>query len=216
MLPKPWQSGHAPNGLLNENSRGCGTSYGMLHVAALEPLAEPVRRRRRSASSQLRSRTPRRRPSVYAVSIESVRRTRASASTLMRSTMTCSTGRSRSVAASDVVQVRRVCAVDVEPAEALAAERGERLGDRDPRGREAPAAATRGLAFGGVARRRPRPPAPARSTPSARTPTTGMSKPMSSRVPSGSARQPRRRRPRRFRGSLPCRSCRQKVRPTRA
>ena len=22
MLPKPWQSGHAPNGLLNENSRG--------------------------------------------------------------------------------------------------------------------------------------------------------------------------------------------------
>ena len=42
MLPKPWHSGHAPNGLLNENSRGCGTSYGMLHVAALEPLGEPV------------------------------------------------------------------------------------------------------------------------------------------------------------------------------
>ena len=31
MLPKPWQTGQAPNGLLNENSRGCGTSYGMLH-----------------------------------------------------------------------------------------------------------------------------------------------------------------------------------------
>jgi len=26
MLPKPWQSGHAPNGLLKENSRGCGNS----------------------------------------------------------------------------------------------------------------------------------------------------------------------------------------------
>ena len=45
MLPKPWQIGQAPNGLLNENSRGCGTSYGMPHVAALEALAEPVRRR---------------------------------------------------------------------------------------------------------------------------------------------------------------------------
>ena len=42
MLPNPWQSGQAPNGLLNENSRGCGTSYWMLHVAALEPFAEPV------------------------------------------------------------------------------------------------------------------------------------------------------------------------------
>ena len=46
MLPKPWQTGQAPNGLLNENSRGCGTSYGMPQVAALEPLAEPVHDRR--------------------------------------------------------------------------------------------------------------------------------------------------------------------------
>ena len=30
-LPKPWQVGHAPNGLLNENRRGCGTSYWMRH-----------------------------------------------------------------------------------------------------------------------------------------------------------------------------------------
>ena len=28
-LPKPWQVGHAPNGLLNENRRGCGVSYAM-------------------------------------------------------------------------------------------------------------------------------------------------------------------------------------------
>ena len=27
MFPKPWQVGQAPNGLLNENRRGCGTSY---------------------------------------------------------------------------------------------------------------------------------------------------------------------------------------------
>ena len=43
MLPKPWQVGHAPNGLLNENNRGCGTSYAMPHVTALEPLAEAMR-----------------------------------------------------------------------------------------------------------------------------------------------------------------------------
>ena len=30
-LPKPWQVGQAPNGLLNENSRGCGSSYRMWH-----------------------------------------------------------------------------------------------------------------------------------------------------------------------------------------
>ena len=32
MLPKPWQVGHAPNGLLNENRRGCGSSYGSPQV----------------------------------------------------------------------------------------------------------------------------------------------------------------------------------------
>ena len=32
MLPNPWQVGQAPNGLLNENSRGCGSSYGMPQV----------------------------------------------------------------------------------------------------------------------------------------------------------------------------------------
>ena len=48
-LPKPWQTGQAPNGLLNENSRGCGTSYGMLQVAALEALAEAVDHRRRGS-----------------------------------------------------------------------------------------------------------------------------------------------------------------------
>src|SRR5712691_9766562 len=31
MFPKPWHVGQAPNGLLNEKSRGCGSSYVMPH-----------------------------------------------------------------------------------------------------------------------------------------------------------------------------------------
>ena len=31
VLPNPWQRGHAPNGLLNENSFGSGSSYRMPH-----------------------------------------------------------------------------------------------------------------------------------------------------------------------------------------
>src|SRR6266571_4527593 len=31
MFPNPWHVGQAPNGLLNENSRGCGASYVMPH-----------------------------------------------------------------------------------------------------------------------------------------------------------------------------------------
>ena len=40
MLPKPWQVGHAPNGLLKENSRGCGILVLDAAGAALEALAE--------------------------------------------------------------------------------------------------------------------------------------------------------------------------------
>src|SRR5436189_5710344 len=32
MLPNPWHVGHAPNGLLNENNLGCGSSYAMPQV----------------------------------------------------------------------------------------------------------------------------------------------------------------------------------------
>ena len=42
MLPKPWQVGQAPKGLLNENNRGCGSSYDEAAGPALEPLAEDV------------------------------------------------------------------------------------------------------------------------------------------------------------------------------
>ena len=61
MLPKPWQVGQAPNGLLNENSRGCGSSYGMPQVAALEALARTGGRPVAAGLVELRSRTPRRR-----------------------------------------------------------------------------------------------------------------------------------------------------------
>src|SRR5207244_11091420 len=32
VLPKPWHLGHAPKGLLKENSRGSGSSYRIPHV----------------------------------------------------------------------------------------------------------------------------------------------------------------------------------------
>ena len=49
MLPNPWHVGHAPNGLLNENSRGCGTSYGMPHVRHSNRSLNRCVRRRRAA-----------------------------------------------------------------------------------------------------------------------------------------------------------------------
>ncbi len=64
MLPNPWHVGHAPNGLLNENSRGCGILVRDAARAALEALAEHgassagVAGRRPSFDA----RTPRRRP----------------------------------------------------------------------------------------------------------------------------------------------------------
>ena len=160
-------------------------------LAALEPLAETERDRlgalALSAGSSIANAAPP--PSVYAVSIESVSRARRSPSILTRSTITWS------VAA--ILQRRRVhvlerdrLAVDVQPAEPLAAQRGERLGDRDRRGRADPAAArtSSGAFFRGgrffVLRL-------GHARAAARAVTTGMSNPMSSRVPSGSS--PRRR-----------------------
>ena len=101
--------------------------------------------------------------------------------------MTCSIGRSRSVAGSTSSSDDRL-AVDVQPAEALAAQRGERLGDRIDEIRAAPAAATRDSSSARFVRRRLL--FVRRSgvgAPSARDVTTGMSKPISSRVPAGSA-----------------------------
>ena len=69
-------------------------------------------------------------------------RARMSPSTFTRSTITCSVARSLSVAAIDVLERDRL-AVDVEPPESLAAQRRERLGDRDRRGPADPAAAAR-------------------------------------------------------------------------
>ncbi len=55
-LPNPWQVGQAPNGLLNEKSRGSGSSNARRAAPALEalgeaqerPVAPPARRRSRS------------------------------------------------------------------------------------------------------------------------------------------------------------------------
>ena len=67
-LPKPWQVGQAPNGLLNEKSRGCGSSK------ARPQRAHSKRSEKRSSgpAHHLRARGPL--PSAKAVSSESARR----------------------------------------------------------------------------------------------------------------------------------------------
>ena len=59
MLPKPWQVGHAPNGLLNEKRRGCGSAGDAAH-AAVEALGKLVQSlpdvRRANCSTTLRRR----------------------------------------------------------------------------------------------------------------------------------------------------------------
>ena len=102
--------------------------------AALEALAEPVAAiavvpapdPAVSVSSIAKPAPP---PSVYAVSIESVSRARRSPSTFRRSTMTWSSWRSLSDGGIDLLERDRL-AVDVQPPEAFAAQRRERLGDR--------------------------------------------------------------------------------------
>ena len=97
MLPNPWQRWQAPNGLLNEKSRGCGTSYGIAHVRhSKRSLNRRVRRTAPASSTSTANAAPS--PSRKAVSIESITRVRASVATLMRSTMTASDGTSRSAA----------------------------------------------------------------------------------------------------------------------
>ena len=100
MLPKPWQVGQAPNGLLNENSRGCGSSYAMPHarhskrsgtmhvgpsgwrLGAGTGRAEAGGWRLATGDSTAHAAPP---PSRYAVSIESVSRWRRSSPDPQRS-----------------------------------------------------------------------------------------------------------------------------------
>ena len=191
MLPKPWQVGQAPNGLLNENSRGCGSSYGDAARAALEALAEHGAR----AGGRASSRELDRERGAAALRDTPSRSSRSAARAgrrrpCTRSTITCSVGRSRSVGGIDVLE-RDGLAVDEQAAEALAPQRGERLGDRiDQPGQ-------RRLRRGGIVGSPPSP-LPSllvvrrlgrrghRPTPA----TTGMSKPISSRVPAGSVAEP--------------------------
>ena len=91
MLPKPWQVGQAPNGLLNEKSRGSGASYAMPHGRqSKRSLKWCARTGRPSSPISMANAAPP--PSRYAVSIESVRRVSRSSppSIRSRSTITCS------------------------------------------------------------------------------------------------------------------------------
>ena len=62
-FPKPWQVGQAPRGLLNENSCGCGSSYGRAQPRAIEAIREAERgtirqRDRGRAAALARTRPP--------------------------------------------------------------------------------------------------------------------------------------------------------------
>ena len=195
MLPKPWQVGHAPNGLLNENSRGCGSRTAMPHVRHSKRSENRCDRRpdRRRSAAGPRSRTPRRRlRGTPSRSNRSAARA-ASPSTLhaiddhLQRRPVLQRARRRRRRASTRL------AVDEQPAEALAPQRRRASPRRDRRGRAAPAAAPR-------RRRSAASPPPSPSSSSAlrsprhrrRAATTGMSNPISSRVPSGSVAEPAR------------------------
>src|SRR6185436_1819959 len=76
MLPKPWQVGHAPNGLLNENSRGCGSSYIRPHGRHSKRSENLSTREASAVDCSIAHAAPP--PSRYAVSMESVNRWRMS------------------------------------------------------------------------------------------------------------------------------------------
>ena len=116
-FPKPWHVGQAPNGLLNEKSLGCGVSYAMPHARHSKRsentiLSSAVGPRSPVGSVFFESRIPDPEsrpiaianaappPSRYDVSIESVSRLRRSPSTRTRSTTTSSVARLASAARS--------------------------------------------------------------------------------------------------------------------
>ena len=173
-LPKPWQVGQAPNGLLNENSRGCGSSYRMWHRRhsnrSLNSWTTGASASDR-ASSTANAAPP---PSRYAVSIESVSRACASPSTATRSTTT-----------SSVVGL---------PSEATSTSSRVTARPSTSRRRNPRLARLRSVSRSGSVRA-PEPVEASTVSPSSRsagsgvsgTLTTGISKPTSSRVPRGSA-----------------------------
>src|SRR5450759_4972132 len=97
MLPNPWQVGQAPNGLLNENNRGCGSSYGMPQVRHSKRSENKMGLGAGDSELDTGMAHAAPPPSRYAISIESVSRWRRSSPlNWMRSTITCSTDRLRS------------------------------------------------------------------------------------------------------------------------
>ena len=123
MLPKPWHVGQAPNGLLNENRRGCGSSYAMPQARHSKRSREHVtrsalRRRRRDPRELDRERR------AAALAVRRLDRVGQAAAQVARrcctrSTTTCSVVRLAQRRRIDVVE-RDGAAVDEQAAEALA------------------------------------------------------------------------------------------------
>ena len=210
MLPKPWQVGQAPNGLLNENSRGCGSrrrcrtsrhSKRSLRTRCTTArlagrrgeLRSRTRRRRlrgtRSRSS--RSAAARRSPSILHAIDDDLQRRRGPAAPRRRRPRARRPGRRRAAG-------RSPCGAALSSVSAT--------GSTD--GPAAPAAAPAVVvAVSSPPRRRPRRRRSGSPASSAAPSTTGMSKPISSRVPARQLAEPPRDDLGRLAHRLPGRSC---------
>ena len=129
MLPKPWQSGHAPNGLLNENSRGCGSSYGMPHSRHSNRslnrsvTASAIRALRRELNRK-------RRPAAFGVGgLDRVGQARAKIAFDLHAIDDHLERRAILQRRGVDVLERDRPAVEIQPAEPFAPQRGERFGD---------------------------------------------------------------------------------------
>ena len=112
--PKPLHVGHAPRGLLNENSCGVGAgarvpSFGHSKRSVKREPRRPARRRTASATGSVNRMTASPSPSRNAVPTASASRPRASAPTTSRSTTTSSSLREREVdvRGQQLVEVQR-------------------------------------------------------------------------------------------------------------
>ena len=189
MLPNPWQVGQAPKGLLNENSRGCGSSYAMPQRRHSNRSLNTWRPRTGHRRADLERRTPRRRLPVrrldrvgqprrgVAVDLHAIDddrqhragRRRAARSSSSSATARPSTSRRPKPRFAQALERR---ADGIDGAGPLAPRRGSRRAERQPVVR-----CSRRLALVQVGQRESR----------LAPPRSGMSKPMSRRVPAGSA-----------------------------
>ena len=129
MLPKPWQSGQAPNGLLNENSRGCGTSVRDVALPAFEPLAEAMDSRRpgRVGGQLDRERGP---ASLDVGGLDRVGQPRAKVAVDLQAIDDHLEQRPILEGRGIDILERHRLAIDVQPSETLPAERGDSFDHR--------------------------------------------------------------------------------------